>query len=243
MSLESPLRLPGRHRGDGCHSWAFSLSREPGPGEPGPTEAFVVGQVLLERIAAGDRAAREEFVTQYERLIRHSISTALRQRDTALTVEEVDDLVQTILLSFFDRDCRKLRMYEGRNQASFATFIRVCATRQTLDHLRSLRRRLPMADDPNEDDEVRGQVASIVDPGPGPERSAVAAQHLERLRAAVMTLPLREQLLVRLHLIEGAEAAEVARILGISDNAVHVLKSRVKSKLREQIDLGSDHDE
>ena len=60
-------------------------------------------------------------------------------------------------------------------------------------------------------------------------------EHSDRLRRAVAELSPREQLVVRLAFVEGRDAPEVAAVLGISDNAVHVLKSRVKSKLRDLV--------
>jgi RNA polymerase sigma-70 factor (ECF subfamily) len=139
------------------------------------------------------------------------------------------------LLSFFDRDCRRLKMYEGRNQASFATFVRICATRQALDHLRALRRRPRITADDPRDEREEGRLADAVEPGPGPEEQAQVAERLDRLRTAVARLSAREQLVVRLAFVEGREAPEVASVLGVSDNAVHVLKSRVKSKLKELV--------
>ncbi|HZR84322.1 MAG TPA: sigma-70 family RNA polymerase sigma factor [Candidatus Binatia bacterium] len=204
-----------------------------------PTEAFVRGQDFIRRCIAGDPATRDEFVAQYGALVRYAVAAVLRARDAALLAEELEDLTQSVLLSFFDRDCRRLKMYEGRNQASFATFVRVCATRQTLDHLRSLRRKPPIAADSDADDESRG-LAGAIDPAAGPEERAATARALERLRDAVARLPAREQLLVRLHFVLGCDASEVASAMGVSENAVHVLKSRVKAKLRTLVDLEDD---
>src|SRR5262249_38682548 len=82
---------------------------------------------LIAACARGDRAAREEFIVQYDGLIRYAMLIVLRQRGVVLSREELDDLHQVVLTSFFERSCRRLQMYEGRNRASFATFVRVCA--------------------------------------------------------------------------------------------------------------------
>ena len=55
------------------------------------------------------------------------------------------------------------------------------------------------------------------------------------LRRLVALLPAREQLLVRLHFVDGLEIPDVAKVLGITENATHVLKSRVRAKLRGQM--------
>lgn len=202
-----------------------------------PTAAFLRGQDFIRRCIAGDPATRDDFVSDYGALVRFAIAAVLRSRDASLLGEELEDLTQSVLLSFFDRDCRRLKLYEGRNQASFATFVRVCATRQALDYLRSRRRRLKAAPDDQRYEDEQGNLAGMVDPSAGPEERAATAEALERLRRVVAELPAREQLLVRLHFVEGVETADVATVLGVSENAVHVLKSRIKAKLRDRIDL------
>jgi RNA polymerase sigma factor (sigma-70 family) len=213
-----------------------------GSADPGtPTEAFVRGQDFIRRCIAGEPSTRDEFVREYGALVRYAVAAVLRARNASLLADELEDLTQTVLLSFFDRDCRRLKMYQGRNQASFATFVRVCATRQTLDYLRSRRRKPPIAAE-QEREEDSSALAAAVDPAAGPEEQAAIAQGIAQLGRAVAALSPREQLLVRLHFVLGCDIAEVARALNVTANAVHVLKSRVKSKLRTLVDLGDSDD-
>lgn len=202
---------------------------------PVPSEAWLRGQDFVADCIAGVGGTRERFVREYGALVRYAVARVLRAKEPSLLASDLEDLVQAVLLSFFDRDCRRLKMYEGRNHASFATFVRICATRQALDHLRTLRRRPRIAVDDPRDDRDGGLLADAVEQGPGPEEQAQVAQRLDRLRAAVASLSPREQLVVRLAFVEGRDAPEVASVLGVSDNAVHVLKSRVKSKLKELV--------
>ncbi len=202
---------------------------------PVPSEAWLRGQDFVADCIAGVGGTRERFVREYGALVRYAVARVLRAKEPALLASDLDDVVQAVLLSFFDRDCRRLKMYEGRNQASFATFVRICATRQALDHLRTLRRRPRIAAEDPRDERDEGRLADAVEPGPGPEEQAQVAQRLDRLRAAVASLSPRERLVVRLAFVEGRDAPEVASVLGVSDNAVHVLKSRVKSKLKELV--------
>jgi RNA polymerase sigma factor (sigma-70 family) len=195
---------------------------------------------LVDGCVRGDGAARREFVLQYDGLVRYAILIVLRQRSVALTPEELEDLHQGVLASFFERGCRRLQMYEGRNRASFATFVRVCATRQTLDHLRQRRRRPPSIEEAELEQEPGAALADHADPGVGPEEATVARQTLLRVKDIVAALPAREQLLVRLHFVDGLEIPEVARALGISENATHVLKSRIRGKLRAALEPAAD---
>lgn len=196
---------------------------------------------LIAACARGEPAAREEFVRQYEGLVRYAIYVVLRQRSVVLPREELEDLQQTVMAAYFERSCRRLQMYEGRNRASFATFVRVCATRQTLDFLRQRRRRPSFAEE-GDPGEGRAELLETADPTSGPEEAAATRQHLARLREVVESLPPREQILVRLHFVEGLDVPAVARVLGISENAAHVLKSRVRAKLRAALDSSAEPD-
>ena len=197
------------------------------------------GLDFLERCHAGAPGVREEFVDAYGALVRFAMSSVLRQRGVRMEPEETEDLFQSLLLSFFDRDCRRLKLYDGRGGASFATFVRVCATRQTLDHLRHLRRQPTFVRDEGST-EGRSVFDDMPDPTADPEAAAATEERLRQLRERGAALPSREQLLVRLHFVEGRSIPEVARVLGITDNATHVLKSRLRAKLRERMELGDD---
>jgi RNA polymerase sigma factor (sigma-70 family) len=238
-TLPAPL-LPSRRRGAavkperGARQGAAPPTRGPGEGAAAPSEAFQRGQEFIARCIAGEPGTRDQFVVEYSGLIRFAIAAVLRHRGITLLREEIDDLTHNVIVSLFDRDCRKLKMYEGRNQASFATFIRVCATRLTLDDLR-YRQRRPAIVDAQTGSDARDLLAETADPHPGPEDRASVGEDLERLRRLVALLPAREQLLVRLHFVDGLEIPDVARIIGITENAAHVLKSRVRGKLREQV--------
>lgn len=205
--------------------------------EAGSTEAHRKGLDFLERCRAGTPGIRDEFMEAYGALVRFAMSSVLRQRGVTLDRDEIDDLFHGLILSFFDRDCRRLKMYDGRGGASFPTFIRVCATRQTLDHLRHLRRQPTFVRDEGGVDGKPGLFDEMTAPGQGPEAAAETEETLRRLRDLVQTLPPREQLLIRLHFIEGQSIPEVARVLGATDNATHVLKSRLRAKLRELMEL------
>jgi len=243
------------------HSWLFAGARMTLPrtgfrvfrGEADSTGSEAPEGTLLAPAAAeerapdliaacvrGDEAAREEFVVQYDGLIRYAMLIVLRQRGVALSREELDDLHQVVLASFFERSCRRLQMYEGRNRASFATFVRVCAARQTLDYLRQRRRHPPAIEEAELAREPGGSLVEHADPGAGPEEATSARQTLLQVKGIVDSLPSREQLLVRLHFVEDMDIPTVARTLGISENAAHVLKSRIRAKLRAALEPSSD---
>lgn len=241
VSLPLPAFAGGRRRLAVTRRQDLPSGREPAPADPDgsgatqPSAAYQRGQDFIQRCIAGEPGTRDEFVVEYSGLIRFAIAAVLRHRGITLLREEIDDLTHNVIVSLFDKDCRKLKMYEGRNQASFATFVRVCATRLTLDHLRYRQRRPAMVSGEQGGEDARDLLAESPDPHLGPEDRAALGEDFATLARLVAALPAREQLLVRLHLVEGLEIPAVARVLGITENATHVLKSRVRAKLRDQM--------
>jgi RNA polymerase sigma-70 factor (ECF subfamily) len=194
---------------------------------------------LIAACVRGDEAAREEFVVQYDGP--NPLCDAHRAPPARVVpARGTDDLHQAVLASFFERSCRRLQMYEGRNRASFATFVRVCAARQTLDHLRQRRRHPPAIEEAELAREPGASLVEHADPGVGPEEVTSTRQTLLQVKEIVDSLPSREQLLVRLHFVEDMDIPAVARTLGISENAAHVLKSRIRAKLRAALEPASD---
>lgn len=208
--------------------------KEPAAARAGRTDtsAHEKGLAFLARCHEGAPGIRDEFLEAYGPLVRFAMSSVLRQRGVRLDNDEAEDLFQSLIVAFFDRDCRRLKMYDGRGGASFPTFVRVCATRQTLDHLRHLRRQPVFVRDEPTPSGKPSLFDEMAAPGPGPEAAAATEETLRRLRDLIQTLPAREQLLIRLHFLEGQSIPEVARVLGATDNATHVLKSRLRAKLR-----------
>lgn len=198
-------------------------------GEETPHE---IGTRLLAGCLAGDARARSDFALQYRGLVRFAVEKVLRQAGSSALREDLDDVCQSALGALFDRDCHKLRLYDGRHGASLATFLRVCATRHALDHLRQHRRRPVVVDD----DPAGGsssQLDEAIDPAAGPEAITETRERIARLTAAIAQLTPRERIFVRLHFVEELDLAPVAKMLGVTENAAYVLKSRLRKKLRE----------
>jgi RNA polymerase sigma-70 factor (ECF subfamily) len=108
-----------------------------------------------------------------------------------------------------------------RNECSERTLVWRIAHNRAVSHVDHWQRRRT---DPLEDD------APIEAPEPDPEHSLSQQQRQERLRRAVQELPLSMRQVVILTL-EGLNHAEVAEVLGITDNNVAVRLSRARAEL------------
>lgn len=85
---------------------------------------------------------------------------------------------------------------------------------------------------PRPHEESLDSVADARDPRPSPERDAVAAQGVERLMRALQRLPVAARQILTLSL-EGLTRAEIAEVLGITENNAGVRLSRARRQLQE----------
>lgn len=154
---------------------------------------------------------------RFERVVRE-YGPALRriarawERDPAVQ----EDVLQEILLALW----RALPRFRG--EASERTFVFRVALNRAMTH-RS--RRPPPAAPLDAADHV-------ADPSRTPEAEASAAQVRERLMAALQSLPGQTREVLALSL-EGLSRAEMAAVLGVTENTATVRLSRARRALQE----------
>jgi RNA polymerase sigma factor (sigma-70 family) len=129
------------------------------------------------------------------------------------------DLVQDIWLAVWQA------LPRFRNECSERTFVFRIAHNRAVSHIdRWQRRKMDVLD----------EHAPIAASGPDPERSLSQRQRYERLRASVQALPIPLRQVVVLTL-EGLTNAEVADIVGISENNVAVRLTRARAALSRRL--------
>jgi RNA polymerase sigma factor (sigma-70 family) len=172
---------------------------------------------------AGDQVSEKVFETTSERLDR-----VLREYGPALSrlafgYEKVagarEELVQEIALAIWQA------LPHFRGECSERTFIYRIAHNRGLTHAC---RRQP-AHEPL--DEL-SQPLEPVDPRPHPEELVAKSHQRDRLRSAIQRLPLAHRQVIMLTLEELSQA-EIAEVLGITENNVGVRLNRAKKALKE----------
>ena len=125
------------------------------------------------------------------------------------------DLIQEIWLAVWQA------LPRFRGEAAERTFVLRIAHNRAVTHIQHWqRRRTDVLDDD----------APVADAAPDPERALTQQQRHERLQAAVQALPVGLRQVVVLTL-EGLSHAEVADIIGISENNVAVRMTRARAEL------------
>lgn len=78
-------------------------------------------------------------------------------------------------------------------------------------------------------------VAELNAPEPLPIDQLTAAEQWQQIEEGIRQLKTRDQLLVRMHCLEGQSLPIVAKILGISEKNMHSVKHRAIQRLKSVI--------
>ena len=130
-----------------------------------------------------------------------------------------EDLLQEILLALW------IALPRFRGESSLRTFVFRIAHNRALTHVWR-RKRTGIPEDP--------ESLQLADKRAGPESSAIHNANQERLLQAIRELPVSLKQVMTLALEETSHA-EIAEILGISENNVAVRLNRARNLLREKL--------
>jgi len=196
-------------------------------------DSFEENRELLSKCLSGDRKSSENFVRQFSSLVYKSIQCTLLSKQVPFGKQDLEDLHHTVFLKLFERSFAKLRLYKGKNGCSLASWIRIITVRTVLDQLRNKgydaigwqNKRIALDQLPElrlDEFETEGQL----------ERT-----ELNRLlQACIDRMSPRDQLLIKLHFIQGFPLSEVAGIMQLSADNTYTLKHRAIQRLKSMVE-------
>lgn len=93
---------------------------------------------FIQKLVAGSKEHWDEFVERYNKLIYKTFHAP----SFHFSKEEIEDLFHDFMVAMLKDDCRKLRLFEGRNNCSLPTYLRKIAVNLAIDRQkRNIRRR------------------------------------------------------------------------------------------------------
>lgn len=188
-------------------------------------------KLLLDGCLNGDGKCRENFVRQYSSLVYATVLRVTKSKNTILSEQCVEDLHQTVFLTMFDKNCRKLRQFKGKNGCRLASWVRLVAGNVVLDYLRRGTDALA-----HKQQTMPLELASeLNDPEPLAIDQLAAAEQWRQVEEGLGQLKKRDQLLIRLHCLEGLSLPVVAKTLGLSEKNIHSVKHRAVQRLKDSI--------
>jgi RNA polymerase sigma-70 factor (ECF subfamily) len=192
---------------------------------------------LLQKAADGDtdalRALLERFGPQVWNEISHQIGPTWRAS------VDPDDVMQVTYLEVF----LQISRLETREPAAFAAWLRRMAENNLRDAIKELdRKKRPSparrVHAPVGEDSYVALVEMLGATSGTPSRQAAGAEICGIMEDMLERLPPDYRSVIRLYDLEGLEIADVAKKLGRSAGAIHMLRARAHDRLRDL--LGSE---
>jgi RNA polymerase sigma-70 factor, ECF subfamily len=183
---------------------------------------------LVARCAAGEEAAWSEFVERYGVLLAALARRMLVRLGRAIADADVDEVVAEVFLALLRRERILLKRYDPTFRVS--TYLGVIC-RSEVGRWARRRGRAAAATLPSDDlapaSPAAGPTEALLD---GERRDALAG-----LREALLALPPRDQLLLRLRFLEGLDYRAIGATLGLNPESVGQLLTRAKARLAERL--------
>ena len=178
---------------------------------------------LLAPCLDGEKSSWDAFVLQYSSLVYHTIKKPFSHYHTESRGDVVEDLFQDFFLSLIRDNFKKLRQFKGDRGCSLTSWLRVIASRQTIDFLR------------RQETSTARAVENTPSDQPDPPGSMIDRERNKLLSQVLETLPPRDRLFIQLYFQRSLPPKEVASVLRVSVSAVYTQKNRLLEKLREAL--------
>ena len=180
---------------------------------------------LMSEVAEGDHRAFTELMARYKTPLYRFILRYVGSSGDA------EDLLQDAFVNVYS----KAASYDPAWKPS--TWIYRIALNKCRDYGRKQRLRKFVSLDHSIDDDDGPFIPEPADLGPDVESIIIHRQELQRLSAAIETLPHKMRSAIVLHSIEGRTQTECSEILGVSRKSVEMLVYRARKTLRKRCAL------
>lgn len=179
---------------------------------------------LVRRCIAGDDAARAEFISIYEPLIRRAISRRIQRTAAAgANAAHVDDITHEVYIRLFADQCRALQSV--RHADRLDAWLVTVAQNQVVGYLRKNHRSGASVD--VRLDEMPAPLEQA------PDRRAISSELVQRLSAGLAQLEPKERLVLQLFYVYRLRYVDISKTLNMNINTVASRISRAKQRLRE----------
>jgi RNA polymerase sigma-70 factor, ECF subfamily len=180
-----------------------------------------IDRKLIDRCLGKEPGAWNDFVDRYMGLIYHVIHHAAYARSRTLSLEDVEDIAAEIFLKIVDDEYAILKKFKGIS--SLPTYLTVIARRICVKQLIKRQREEELG-------HTNAHRAFTDDGASGEVEAIVSAEEVERM---LDDLPDREAEVVRMYHLKYMNYRQIAKKLGISENAVGPILAKARKRLRE----------
>ncbi|GJM21925.1 MAG: RNA polymerase sigma factor [Planctomycetota bacterium] len=181
------------------------------------------GRVLMEAVRGDVPGAFDDLVRRYQARVRGTVARILGDRSHA------DDLAQEVFLRLY----RARHRYQPR--ARFETYLHRITFNLCLNHADSSRRRRALSLDAHRDEDGPDKLELLDPSGRLPLLDLEAGERAKLLRAALEDLPDTQRRALVLSRFENLPQVEIAKVMGLTEQAVKSLLWRARENLRRRL--------
>lgn len=179
-----------------------------------------------------DAAVQEIFVRQFSNLVYAAILGVVKSKTVVLSQHDIEDLHSAVFLQLFEKRCRKLGQFEGKNGCSLASWVRMISVRTVLDHLRRRTDVLARQDRLVSMDAIYDLQSHT----PSQWDRLAQSEQAKLIERGLRQLSDRDQLMIRMHCLDGCSLKQMAEVLRVSPGNVHSVKHRAVQRLKQAVE-------
>jgi RNA polymerase sigma factor (sigma-70 family) len=184
---------------------------------------------LISKCISGHRDAWGNLVRRFSNLVYQTVRSTFVAKQAPFTRQDLEDLHNTVFLGLFDQGCAKLKLYQGRNGCTLASWIRIVTVRTVLNHLRKKGVDSPLWEKRKTPVE---ELSWLKGEDQGPLALMENAEQEKLVQEGMESLSPRDRVFMKLHIDQGLPVEDVAEALQISVQNAYVVKHRAVEKLK-----------
>ncbi|MFC1657880.1 RNA polymerase sigma factor [Candidatus Omnitrophota bacterium] len=189
-------------------------------------------RAFIQRCLKHEKAAWDEFVDKYSRLIYNYIYSVFKIKGLRFSADTVNDLFQEIFLNLTKDNFKKLRQYKGKNNASLASWLRIITINFCLDYVKKEGKpNLSLEEKLNEEGFSLKDI--LADNNMQARELLNNQEKIQLLSECIERLSNDDKYFLEMHIYQGVNLRDLRVNLGISRSAVDMRKLRLIEKLRD----------
>jgi len=187
---------------------------------------------LVEKLLAGSRESWNELLERYGRLVYKVFYT----KSFGFSRDEIEELFNDFVVSLMKDDFRKIRLFEGRNDCSLASYLKKIAINMAIDRRKRLiKRRMTSLfttwEGKGENDDRR--LVNFIDSGAkNPRAVLISREESVRFLDSLYRLEPLKLLIVILIVYHGYDREELGRLVDKTRQNIDVIFNRCKGRLK-----------
>ena len=189
---------------------------------------------LLRGCVFNHREARTEFFSRYNGFIHTVVRATVHRYCRKVDPTIIEDLVQDVFVALLGGNCRRLRMFEGKNGCPLRAWIRVISMRTTVSKMRKWKNHLSLNATVNDKMPLE---RVLVDDSLHPETFAASQEKQVQVRILMSLLDElsdADKALFEMIYVEEASVPEITARLNVRRGALYMRKNRVIERLRNR---------